>query len=112
MSRIQVFAVCGILALVGFVFYSIRTGRLKEKYALLWLLGCGMLLSLCLWRALLERVSALVGVYYPPSLLFLAAFFVITAMLLHFSIAISCLEQKIKLLTQRLVLLEAEGQKT
>jgi hypothetical protein len=69
-------------------------------------LGFLALLALSISRRLLEKVAAFFGVYYPPSLLFLLAFFVIIIMLLHFSIVISGLEKKYKILSQKMVLLE------
>jgi hypothetical protein len=52
----------------------IRRGQLKERYALLWLFAGIILLIFSLSRGLLEYVAALVGIYYPPSLLFLPAY--------------------------------------
>jgi len=86
----------------------IRRGQLKERYALLWLFAGIILLIFSLSRGLLEYVAALVGIYYPPSLLFLLAFLFLLLITLHFSSVISGLSEKNKQLAQELALLRQE----
>jgi hypothetical protein len=86
----------------------IRRGRLKERYSLLWLFAGTILLILSLSRGLLEYVSSLVGIYYPPSFLFLLAFLFLLLITLHFSSVISGLSEKNKQLAQELALLRQE----
>lgn len=88
----------------------IRRGRLKERYSLLWLLAGVILLVLSSSRSLLEYVSHLVGIYYPPSFLFLIAFLFLLLITLHFSSVISGLSEKNKQLAQELALLRLEMQ--
>jgi hypothetical protein len=96
----------GILLLV--IFELMRTRRLQERYALLWLLTGIVLLVLALWRGALGLLADAVGIAYPPSALFVLAAFFILIVLLHYSTVISKLsEQNIKL-AQRLALLENE----
>jgi hypothetical protein len=86
----------------------IRRGQLKERYALLWLFAGFILLIFSLSRGLLEYVASLVGIYYPPSLLFLLAFLFLLLITLHFSSVISELSEKNKQLAQELALLRQE----
>jgi hypothetical protein len=80
-------------------------GRLKERYALLWLFSGTVLLILSLSRSLLEYISRQVGIFYPPSLLFLIAFLFLLLITLHFSAVISGLSEKNKRLAQEIALL-------
>ena len=89
----------------------IRRGRLKEKYSLLWLFAGTILLIFSLSRGLLEYVSSLLGIYYPPSFLFLLAFLFLLLITLHFSVVISGLSDKNKKLAQELALLRQQMQK-
>lgn len=98
--------VSAILVLV--VIELIRTRRLQERYALLWLTTGTLLTVLGLWRGGLERVSSLMGIAYPPSALFVLGFLFILVVLLHYSTAISRLSDENKIVAQRLALLEAE----
>lgn len=106
--------VAGILLLV--IFELIRSRRLQERYALLWLLTGVVIFILAVWRGLLGTVSDLVGIAYPPSALFVLAAFFILLVLLHYSTVISRLSEQNTTLAQRLALLERkleeEGEST
>ncbi len=108
MDLIKIIAVLGSGSVLIVVIEMIRRGRLKEKYALLWLFAGAVLLVLSVSRGLLEYVSFLVGIYYPPSFLFLLAFLFLLLITLHFSSVISGLSEKNKQLAQELALLRQE----
>ena len=72
-----------------------------ERYALLWLFSTAVLLGLAVWKGLLDDVASAVGIYYPPSALFVVAFGFILVMLLHFSLVISRLADQNKVLAQQ-----------
>jgi hypothetical protein len=105
MDIIKVLAIAGSATLLFLVFELIRRGRLKERYALLWLFSGLILLILSLYRSLLESISRMIGIYYPPSLLFLIAFIFLLLITLHFSAVISGLSEKNKRLAQEIALL-------
>jgi hypothetical protein len=86
----------------------VRRRKLKEEYSLLWL-GTGVVLFLLsLSRPLLDALASLVGVYYPPSALFLVALAFILFMLLHFSTVLTRLTQENKEAAQQIALLRWE----
>lgn len=105
MDIVKVLAIAGSATLLVLVFELIRRGRLKERYALLWLFSGLVLLILSLSRSLLESFSRLVGIFYPPSLLFLVAFVFLLLITLHFSAVISGLSEQNKRLAQEVALL-------
>lgn len=95
------------LLLLGVVFHLIRSRRLRERYALLWLLTGFVLLALSAWRDGLNTIASWVGVTgYPPAVLFATATLFILVVLLHYSTVISRLSDQNSLLAQRLALLE------
>jgi hypothetical protein len=94
----------GLLLLV--IFELIRSRRLQERYALLWLLTGIVIFVLAVWRGLLSRLAGYVGIAYPPSALFILASFFILLVLLHYSTVISKLSDQNRILAQRLALLE------
>ena len=106
--RIEIFALLGCTVLLGSIFELVRRRKIKEKYSLLWF-GTGLtVLALTLQRGLLDRFSALIGVYYPPNSIFLVLFGFMILMLIHFSAVISQLLSQNQKLGQKLALLEAE----
>ncbi len=108
MDLLKLLSVAGSGALLIVVVELIRRGRLKERYSLLWLLAGGILLFLSSSRSVLEFISRKVGIFYPPSFLFLLAFLFLLLITLHFSVVISGLSEKNKKLAQELALLRQE----
>lgn len=108
MDLIKVLAILGSASVLIVVIELIRRGRLKEKYSLLWLFACSILLVLSLSRDLLEYIAHLLGVIYPPSFLFLLAFLFLLSITLHFSVVLSGLSEKNKKLAQEIALLRQE----
>lgn len=97
------------LALVAVVLELIRSRRLRERYALLWLATGIVLTALSAWRDGLNTIAAWIGIRsYPPAVLFAVGILFIIAVLLHYSTVISRLSDQNILLAQRLALLEAE----
>jgi hypothetical protein len=96
-------------ALVLVVLELIRSGRLRERYALLWLLTGLVLAALSLWREGLNTIAGWLGVEsYPPAVLFAVGILFILAVLLHYSTVISRLSDQNIVLAQKLALLEHE----
>ena len=95
-----------VIALAGFatVLALVRRRRLKERYALIWLLvGAGMVV-LVLARPLLDSLSEALGIESGTTTLFLLAILVILGILLQMSISLSELEDKLRDLAEALAL--------
>jgi hypothetical protein len=104
--RVSVVAGIASLVLLLVVLELIRSRRLQERYALLWLVTGGVMLVLAVWRDALGLVAELAGIAYPPSALFVLASLFILVVLLHYSTVLSRLSDENKILAQRLGLLE------
>ena len=104
--RIQIVAIVGTVMLLLVVLELVRRRRLLERYALVWLASALVLLALGIWKGLLTEIADAIGVFYPPTALFVIAFGFILVLLLHFSTAVSRLTDQSKVLAQRLALME------
>jgi hypothetical protein len=104
--RIQLVAIGGTAILFLIVLELVRRRRLLERYALVWLASAVILLVLGIWQGLLGKIASAIGVFYPPTALFVIAFGFILLLLLHFSTAVSRLTDQSKVLAQRLALME------
>ena len=105
--RISIAASIASILLILIVFELIRSRRLRERYALLWLATGVALLILSAWRGGLNTIAGWVGVStYPPAVLFAVATVFILAVLLHYSTVISRLSEQNTILAQRLAILE------
>src|SRR4029079_1483151 len=101
------FKVSLVAALVSFGLLAVvldlsRSRRLRERYALLWLVTAGVMIVLSLWRSGLDTLAGMVGIAYAPSALFAVAAVFIVVVLLHYSTVISRLSDENAILAQRL----------
>ena len=106
MRRVEIVMILGSVGLLLIVLELVRRRRLKEEYSLLWLLTAVVLLALSLWRSSLDSTAKLMGIFYPPTALFVVGFGFVLLLLLYFSTIISKLSSENNSLTQRLAILD------
>ena len=107
--KVSIAATIASLVLVLVVFELVRSRRLRERYALLWLLTGIVLVVLSAWRGGLNTIAGWFGVTgYPPAVLFAVGLLFVILVLLHYSTVISRLSDQNTILAQRLALLELE----
>ncbi|MEN6372060.1 MAG: DUF2304 domain-containing protein [Armatimonadota bacterium] len=106
--RIQIIAIVLSVFVLVAIFELVRKRKLREEYSLLWLFAGISFLALSIRRDLVERISAYMGVSYGPSALFIAAFLFGALLALHFSLILSQLAERIRILTQQNALLGLE----
>lgn len=106
--KIQLISIIGTVLFMLYIARLIVRGRLREEYAIIWGVCTLVLLVLSLWRSGLESISLALGVFYPPSLLFMLAIAAVVCFLVHLSVVNSKMQHNIKELTQDLSLLRYE----
>jgi len=106
--RAQLFVVALGLVVLLFILNQVRRKHIREEYSLLWILSAVVLLLSATFIRSVERLSHLVGIYYPPAFLFLIAILMVMVLQFHFSTVISTLREQNKNLTQDLGILAAE----
>jgi len=105
---ISIAATAASVVLVLVVLELIRSRRLRERYALLWLATGVVLIALSAWRGGLNTIARWLGVRgYPPAVLFAVGLLFVILVLLHYSTVLSRLSDQNTLLAQRLALLES-----
>ncbi|WP_260845801.1 DUF2304 domain-containing protein [Paenibacillus sp. Y412MC10] len=109
--NIYLISFCISLAFAGTILYLIRKRRLREQYALLWLLMSVIMMALSLFPSLLDEVAQRIHIYYAPSLLYLLSVVAVLFILLHLTMAVSTLTHRVIVLTQTLGLQEQRIQK-
>jgi Ca2+/Na+ antiporter len=97
----------GIVSLAFLVatFEFIRKRRLREEYAILWLLTALAIAVLSLWPGLVEVLSRITGFYYISSVVAILFVFVV-GLMMHYSIVVSKMKEDNKELAQKHALLE------
>ncbi len=110
-ERIQIIALAGSILFMAGVVELIRRKKIKEAYALLWLIFGGIFMLFSFWKNGLDYFAGIVGIYYPPALLFLILIVAIILILVNYSIVISSQNDKIRILTQEMALMKKEMEK-
>ena len=106
--RISIAATVASVVLLLVVFELVRSRRLRERYALLWLATGVVLIALSVWRGGLNTIARWLGVRgYPPAVLFAVGLLFVILVLLHYSTVLSRLSDQNTILAQRLALLES-----
>lgn len=94
------------IAVGGFllVLALVRTRRLKERFAAIWLgVGIGMIL-LALLRPFVDRMSEALGIESGTTTVFVIAILVILGVVLQLSVAVSRAEERIRDLAEAIAL--------
>lgn len=107
LGLIQLISISISIFIFVVVIELIRRNYLKERYSLIWLATSVILILFSVWRKLLDYISLKLGIYYPPSFLFLVAITFLVVLLLHFSTIISSLSEKNKRLAQEMGILKS-----
>lgn len=102
---------CISLAFAATILYLIRKRKLREQYALLWLLMSAVMMLLSLFPSLLDEIAGRIDIFYAPSLLYLLSVVAILFIVLHLTLAVSSLTHRVIVLTQTLGLQEDRIQK-
>jgi len=97
-----------VVAILFFVFEMLRRQKLREKYAVLWIIiGLGTLF-LAAFPGLLERASTLVGIQVPANLLFIMTLVLLVGVCLHLSQEQSQAEDEVRILAEEVAILRSE----
>jgi len=110
-ERIQLISLAGSLFFMLGVLELIRRQKIKEAYALLWLIFGSIFILLSFWKSGLDYFAGIFGIYYPPALLFLILIVAVILILVSYSAVISSQNDKIRALTQELALMKVQLEK-
>jgi hypothetical protein len=106
--RIQIISIIVSLGFLVYVSRLITKGKLREEYAIFWVISTLLLILFSFWRQGLDIIANIVGVFLAPNLVFTSAIFAILIYLLHLSIVVSKLHEKNKILSQEMALLKEQ----
>jgi len=88
------------------IFWLLRRDRLPVMHSLWWLLVAALIALLGIFPQLIDQAAAMVGVAYPPSLLFVVAILVLLIKVLLEDVDVSHDRQRLLRLAQKVAMLE------
>lgn len=104
-THVTIFFIFVAFVIVFQVFRLLRSRRLREKYAALWLVVGIVSILLALFPPLLAAFARLVGIEVPANLLFVLAIMLLLGVCLQLSQEISRLEAKVRVLAEHVALI-------
>jgi hypothetical protein len=99
-----------VVAILISVFEMLRRQKLREKYAVLWIIiGIGTLI-LSVFPQLLNTASSLLGIQIPANLLFIMTLILLVGVCLHLSHEQSQAEDEVRILAEEVAILRSDLQ--
>lgn len=100
------FTIIAVLVIVTLV-RVLRSGRIREKYAALWIVVGIAIVVLAVWPAFLDAAARLLGIQVPANLLFFMAAILLVGVTLHLSLEVSKLEDESRVLAEEVALIRS-----
>jgi len=107
-TPIQIISIIVSLSLLALIFFLIRSKKIREEYAILWVIIFFIFFLLSIFRGLIDTISSFLGIQYQPASIFLILIGSLFLLMLHFSIVISDMKKKINTLAMTIAILEAK----
>lgn len=101
-----VLSVVGCLVILVTVFELVRRRRLNIEFSVLWILAALLIAMLSFFPSTLLFLTKLIGARDPGSILLFIGIAFVGLIVLNFSVKISSLCNQIKILTQKIALIE------
>lgn len=96
------------VVLLVMVVLLLRSRKLHEKYAALWIVVTILVVVLAAFPSLLESLAGAVGVAVPSNLLFALALMLLLAVSLHLSLEVSRLDDETRTLSEEVAILRLQ----
>lgn len=92
------------IVLIVMVLLQVRSQKMKEKYAALWLSVSTIIIILVAFPKLLDWLAALVGIETPVNLLFLLAIIMLIGVALHLTQELSRMAENTRVLAEKVAI--------
>jgi len=106
LGTVQILSILFSLSLLALIIVLIRRKKIREEYAILWIVIFLAFFLLSVFRGLIDNISSLLGIQYQPASLFLILIGFLFLLVFHFSLVISDMKKKINALAMTLAILE------
>jgi len=107
-TRAYVLALCTAVLGLVLIFRQVRRGRLRAKYALVWLTVAILVVPFAVVPGLLDEVASLLGIAYGPTLLLVAGLAFFAVLSIHFSSELTRVEERTRVLAEEIAIMRYE----
>lgn len=102
----RIFIIIIALIFISYVFSKVKKKVFTEKDSFLWMVFSVFIVILSIFPELLNSISIMIGITYPPSLLFTLGILFILGIIFKFEQLLAQLKEKNKELVQSVAILE------
>jgi hypothetical protein len=103
MSKIIVWS--AFFALIALLYFFMARSALREKYLVIWFVVLSILISLIMFQPILLKLSQFLGFAVFSNFIFVVFGVILTAVIFHFSIVLSRLEDQNQRLAEEIALI-------
>lgn len=109
----SVYFYCSILSVIflAIIIYFIKNKKLELQYCVFWIILVFTFFLLSINKNIVEYISQLVGIYYPPAFLFVTGIVLCLILIFYVMIIMSDLKKRIVKLTQEISILKNQLEK-
>ena len=111
MSSTFTLGLIGGLLTLGVIFEMLRRQRLREKYAVIWVVVVVATVLLAVFPQLLTRAARVLGVEVPANLLFFGAIMLLLFISIQLSYEVGRLEERTRTLAEEVALLRLQHER-
>lgn len=108
MNRVQIFVMISSIFLLLFVLELVRRRQLREEYSWLWLVTAFGYAIIAIFPQVTRITADMMGVERPTSIFILAGFLFLFLICIQFSVRLSRLTERNKILAQMVAILDSE----
>ena len=108
MTRSSLLILLFAAAFATAIIAAARHRRTDERHTLVWLLVCGAVAALAIWRRAIDLLAAAMGIYYAPSALFFLCCAGLLWLVFRQSLEVARQREQLRKLSQDVALLAAE----
>lgn len=105
---IYVFAIIFSIIFMLSIILLVRNKKLHEKYSILWIMFSVVIIILAWNHKLLDTISAELGIFYAPALLFLVACVFLILYTLHLSVVVTKQKKELVRLNQEIGIINSK----
>lgn len=107
MERSSIVVLGLVLVFAAAILLSARKRRTTERHTFSWLLVCGGIVGLAVWRDGIDTLAEAMGIYYPPAALFFIALGGLVWVVYRLSLQVAEQREQIKRLAREVAVLSA-----
>jgi hypothetical protein len=104
----QIMSILTAVCIFAFIINLVRNKKIQEKFSIIWLVSGLIIVILAIWEKPFALISLITGIKTPTSIAFFFGILFLLMIILQLTIELSRTRDEIKILTQKIAILESK----